>query len=121
MARFTATVVLPTPPLPLPTPTTCATPGKGCGPCGTAAPVCPIRKSPLHISALDCLCRHAGISPLNEVKDLSISSLHLLAVICATQRQAPRESLFFVVSPRPASRVSELHHHTAASGAPSQG
>src|SRR5580704_14008156 len=41
-ARFTATVVFPTPPLPLPTATTCATPGKGCGPCGAPAPICPI-------------------------------------------------------------------------------
>src|SRR6266851_7236984 len=42
-------VVLPTPPLPLPIATTCATPGKGCGPCGVLvpargapAPICPI-------------------------------------------------------------------------------
>src|SRR5947209_785184 len=45
-ARFTATVVLPTPPLPLPTATTCDTPGKGCGPCGAPAPICPITFSP---------------------------------------------------------------------------
>src|ERR1017187_4616734 len=48
--RLTATVVLPTPPLPLPTATTCATPGKGCGPCGVCgapAPICPIQKSPV--------------------------------------------------------------------------
>src|ERR1035437_2633950 len=44
-ARFTATVVLPTPPLPLPTATTCPIPGKGCGPCGAPAPICPIQIS----------------------------------------------------------------------------
>src|ERR1700678_349759 len=47
-ARFTATVVFPTPPLPLPIATTCATPGNGCGPGGAPAPICPIILSSLN-------------------------------------------------------------------------
>src|ERR1700733_407600 len=45
-ARFTATVVFPTPPLPLPIATTCATPGKGCGPCGAPCPAAAIPTLP---------------------------------------------------------------------------
>src|SRR6185437_7981336 len=51
-ARFTATVVLPTPPLPLPTAITYSTPGRGCGPCGAPAPVCPIYISRFLVPAL---------------------------------------------------------------------
>src|SRR5579875_3844610 len=50
-ARFTATVVLPTPPLPEPTATTYCTPGSACGPIG-CCPVCPIRSLRLCSSSL---------------------------------------------------------------------
>src|SRR3954464_2557122 len=50
MARFTAMVVLPTPPLPLPTATMLSMPGMGCGPRCGGPPACMwLTRTPLEL------------------------------------------------------------------------
>src|SRR5665213_2822393 len=95
-ARFTATVVLPTPPLPLPTATTYSTPGKGCGPCGAPAPACPISIS----------CRPVVLIPKPCLTD-------------ASPHPMPSASLSCVSSLPRASRAAVLHLHSDASDVPS--
>src|ERR1700722_3016631 len=64
VARFTASVVLPTPPLPEPTAIIFDTPGRVCGPGGVGA--CAIRE-PLFtdwlLAIAHCSCAHAQVRP----------------------------------------------------------
>src|SRR5215469_14918022 len=94
-ARFTATVVLPTPPLPDPTATTCCTPGSGCGPIG-CCPVCPI----CLLSAVYCLALLSALTHATRATDSPANS-------CAVE---PR---------RCASLAGVQHPQSGASGAPS--
>src|ERR1017187_8921753 len=86
-ARFTATVVLPTPPLPLPTATTCAMPGNGCGPCGTCAPICPIYSTSIKPLTLfrachSNLCRSLGLVILTRSEPEGEEYPHLILRSC---------------------------------------
>src|SRR5437763_13301817 len=54
-ARFTAKVVLPTPPFPDPTATIALTPGRGWGPCGCPGCICAFKGS--HSRKVECGAR----------------------------------------------------------------
>src|ERR1700722_7525820 len=113
-ARFTATVVFPTPPLPLPIATTCATPGKGCGPCGAPAPICPIfislnRPSYILLKSAVLICCHSVAQRRNLLHRTATNLKH------AIPPQATPASPSSSASLPPASHAAAPHLQTCAS------
>src|SRR6185312_14799091 len=114
-ARFTATVVLPTPPLPLPIATTCATPGRGCGPCGTPCPICPIMSSERSLVHFHCAAPRRK-SAITAVVPLFLFENRIFKHSShpAAQGMSPASA----ASRFRAVRAGVRRLHTAASGAP---